>query len=168
MLDVVGEFRGVVSLDLISRPKRGRAYWRDATTPGLYLVVSATGRRAWEAELDDRSERQFLGLYRPDDGMSLRVARSTVKAARKRVSAGLDPWPDPRKRLAPLLEKLREIDALKESRPGIFRFKSKPFLHFHGTVADVRLSDAGFTKLDASTRAGQRALLRVIKEHIDS
>ena len=70
----------------------------------------------------------------------------------------------------PLLGKLRAIDVLKEGQPGIFRWKSKAFLHFHyghdNIEADVRITDAGWTKFDVSRRAGQQALLRAIRKRV--
>ena len=72
------------------------------------------------------------------------------------------------KRLAGLLAELRTLDELREGRPGNFRIGSRPFLHFHyqpdgEIVADIRLSDRGFTPFDVSDEAGQQEVLSVIE-----
>ncbi len=61
------------------------------------------------------------------------------------------------KRLANLLDELREFRELREPRPAEFEFESRPFLHFHygtdGTiVADVRLSNRRFIPFDVSPK----------------
>lgn len=47
------------------------------------------------------------------------------------------------KRLDSLLRKVRELPGLRERSPGVFYWKSRPFLHFHedptGIYADVRI-----------------------------
>ena len=90
-----------------------------------------------------------LGLY-GDGRMSLEDARKAITMPHARES-GLQ-------RLAPMLEQLRKIKALKEARPGIFRFRSKPFLHLHHLVAHVRLSAPEFDSLDHS-RGGRKLML---------
>ncbi len=166
VVDEAGEFSSSTKLAGIKKPKRGRDYWRDALTPGLYFVVSATGRRAWATPLEDKEGWMTLGLY-GDGRMSLEDARKAITMPHARES-GL-------KRLAPMLEQLRKIKALKEARPGIFRFRSKPFLHLHHLVAHVRLSAPEFDSLDHSpgwseinvaTRSGQQTLVCAIKEHV--
>ncbi len=76
-----------------------------------------------------------------------------------------------RKRLARLLNELRALSELREGRPGMFQYGSRPFLHFHyypdGTiVADVRLSKRGFTKFDVSEEAGQQEVLSAIEDYL--
>jgi hypothetical protein len=65
-------------------------------------------------------------------------------------------------RIAPLLEALRELRALREPRPGVFMLRSRPFLHFHdlpeGIVADVRFAHE-FVRMPVGTRAEQADLL---------
>ena len=72
------------------------------------------------------------------------------------------------KRLASLLDELRTLRVLREARPGEFRHGSRPFLHFHyhpdgKIVADVRLSNGGFTPFDVSDEAGQQEVLSMIE-----
>ncbi len=72
------------------------------------------------------------------------------------------------KRLASFLDDLRGLGELREARPGEFRHGSHPFLHFHyhpdgKIVADVRLSNGGFTPFDVSDEAGQQEALLVIE-----
>ncbi len=73
---------------------------------------------------------------------------------RLRRKAGLE-------RIAPLLEELRALSELREGQPGTFFRGSRPFLHFHyhpdgNIVADVRLSDGGFTPFDVSEEGEQQ------------
>lgn len=82
------------------------------------------------------------------------------------------------KRLASLLEELRVIDVMKENRPGIFRLKSKAFLHFHyhpdgNIVAEVRMAGPdfvdigdGWTRFEVWARTGQLALIGAIREYL--
>ena len=71
-------------------------------------------------------------------------------------------------RIAGLLGELRALSELRERRPGNFAIGSRPFLHFHyhpdgKIVADVRLSDGGFTPFDVSDEGGQQEVLSVIE-----
>ena len=63
--------------------------------------------------------------------------------------------PDDLALVAPLLEKLRAIDGLKERTPGSFYFKSKGFLHFHEhegeILADVK-EGGDWVRLSAGKR----------------
>jgi hypothetical protein len=72
-------------------------------------------------------------------------------------------------RIGPLLAELRSRDALRESRPGVFALRSKPFLHFHddpsGVFADVRLA-ASFVRMPVSTASQQADLLERIDEFL--
>ncbi len=72
------------------------------------------------------------------------------------------------KRIATLLEELRLLSELRERRPGTFRRGSRPFLHFHyhpdgKIVADVRLSDCGFTRFDVSEEGEQQELISTVR-----
>ena len=83
------------------------------------------------------------------------------KSPRLRRRAGLE-------RIARLLDELRALGELREGRPGSFRIGSRPFLHFHyhpdgKILADVRLSDDGFTPFDVSEEAGQQEVLSAIE-----
>ncbi len=68
--------------------------------------------------------------------------------------------------LAPLLDSLRERDALNEKSPGVFYLRSRAFLHFHedpaGLFADVRLAGDDFERFEVTSREQQRVLLRKI------
>ncbi len=73
--------------------------------------------------------------------------------------------------LAPLLAELRQIDGLKEPRPGGFSRGSRAFLHFHedptGMYADVRLDAGGdFERLRVTTAAEQARLLRAVRKAV--
>ena len=73
--------------------------------------------------------------------------------------------------LAPLLDALRHLDALKEKRPGVFYLRSRAFLHFHedpaGLFADVRLGD-DFERHEVTTARQRRELLRRIDARLAS
>ena len=71
------------------------------------------------------------------------------------------------KKLATLLTELRSFGALREASPGIFRWKSRAFLHFHyfpdGTlIADARIHGDDFQKFDVTTPTGQAEFLTAI------
>jgi len=70
-------------------------------------------------------------------------------------------------RIAPLLDALREREALREKRPGVFYLKSRAFLHFHddpsGVFADVRFADE-FVRMRVSTPSEQSDLLERIDD----
>jgi len=94
-----------------------------------------------------------------DSGEVVSVAEFKT-SPRLRRKAGL-------KRIATLLEELRALSELREGRPGTFRLGSLPFLHFHyhpdgKIVADVRLSDGGFTHFDVSEEDEQPELISAV------
>jgi hypothetical protein len=68
--------------------------------------------------------------------------------------------------LDPFLNEIRKRSLLREKSPGSFYCKSKGFLHFHedpaGIFADVKLDFVEFTRMRATTKTEQRALLRKI------
>ena len=75
------------------------------------------------------------------------------------------------KRVANLLDELREFNELLEPRPAFFEYESRPFLHFHygddGTIiADVRLSNRRFVPFDVSEEAGQQEVLKSIGRYL--
>lgn len=74
-------------------------------------------------------------------------------------------------RIATLLDALRKIPQLRETRPGIFHLKSRAFLHFHddpsGIFADVRLTD-DFVRLPVTTRAQQTVLLKKVRHYLST
>jgi len=68
--------------------------------------------------------------------------------------------------LADLVDALRAVDGLTETRPGAFSRGSKAFLHFHedptGYYADVRF-DADFERVRVTTKREQAALVRRVR-----
>ncbi len=69
-------------------------------------------------------------------------------------------------RLEPLLERLREVEGLRERKRGIFYRGSQAFLHFHedpaGVFADLKL-DGAFQRLRASSARERQELLRRVR-----
>ncbi len=60
--------------------------------------------------------------------------------------------------LEPLLEELRLLNGLRETRRGVFYIKSRAFLHFHedpaGFFCDIRLDpSAGFERFPVNIEA---------------
>ena len=75
------------------------------------------------------------------------------------------------KKLSALLTELRSLEALSETGPGNFRWKSRAFLHFHylpdGTlVADARVQAGDWAKFDVTVRTGQKQLVDAIHRAI--
>jgi hypothetical protein len=74
--------------------------------------------------------------------------------------------PDTLAELDSLLRKIRAHPALAERTPGCFYRKSKAYLHFHedpsGIYADIKLGDAGFTRVKVTTATEQARLLSLI------
>ena len=79
--------------------------------------------------------------------------------------------PDTLDRISALLAELRERQALREVRPGVFALKSRAFLHFHddpsGIFADIRLAET-FVRLPVTSRTQQLELLDRIDESLSS
>ena len=73
--------------------------------------------------------------------------------------------------LAPVLETLRERDALIERTPASFYLRSKAFVHFHedaaGIFADLKEDLVTFTRYRVSTRSEQRAFLGRVDRCLD-
>jgi len=75
------------------------------------------------------------------------------------------------KKLRALLNELLETDALDEKSPGVFRWKSRAFLHFHylldgSFVADARIGGDDFHKFDVTTPPGQAVFLAALRDTI--
>jgi hypothetical protein len=73
--------------------------------------------------------------------------------------------------LLPPLRQLRELKALRETRPGVFTVKGSAFIHFHveaGTlVADLKkASGSGFDRYPVDTPPSQRKLVDDAKRRI--
>ena len=68
--------------------------------------------------------------------------------------------------ITPQLAQIRAL-SLKERSPGVFYFKSKPFLHFHedpsGIYADVRV-DVEWERFAVADAAEWRKLLKRIND----
>ena len=164
-IDEAGTFDSASQLDNLKKPRKGRQYWRDSLTPGLYFVISATGRRAWQTPLEDEEKWLTLGLY-GEGGLALKQARKEISKPHARES-GL-------KRLGPVLKQLRNMQVISEVKPGVYRCRSKPFLHFHHLTAHVRLDSpkfqathrTGWFELDVSTTDAQATLVQAIKRHV--
>ena len=65
--------------------------------------------------------------------------------------------------LEPVLDALRECDALNEKSPASFYLRSKAFVHFHedaaGLFADLKEDLVSFTRYRVSTATEQREFL---------
>lgn len=76
--------------------------------------------------------------------------------------------PDALAALAPVLQELRALAAIKERATGTFYRKSKAFLHFHedpaGLFADVRLdADGDFERLRVSTAPERKRFMALVR-----
>ena len=70
-------------------------------------------------------------------------------------------------RLEPLLKDIRKRESLKEKSRGTFYHVGRAFLHFHEHgvdqfFADIRLAGDDFDRLEVSTSAQRKMLLRLI------
>ncbi len=69
--------------------------------------------------------------------------------------------------IEPVLRELRELEGVRERKPGIFYRKSQALLHFHedpaGIFADVRTSSE-WLRLPVNTASERRHLVRVVQE----
>ena len=69
------------------------------------------------------------------------------------------------------MTELRTIEALREVKPGIFQWRSRPFLHFHylpdgALAADVRLGSDSWQKFDVTNEAGRARLIAAIRQAV--
>ncbi len=68
--------------------------------------------------------------------------------------------------LEPLLVRVRQLEPLRERKPGTFYRRSDAFLHFHedpaGLFADVKI-DGQFQRFRVSDRAEQDALVALVE-----
>jgi hypothetical protein len=75
-------------------------------------------------------------------------------------------------KIMPLLVELRKRAALREKAAGVFCLKSKAYLHFHddpaGIFADVKLDLKTYSRIRATTKPEQKALLRRIDKSLAS
>ncbi len=69
--------------------------------------------------------------------------------------------------IAPLLQRLRQIDSLVERTPGSFYRKSKAYLHFHedpaGIFADIKLDGINFERFRVTTKREQTEFLKRLR-----
>jgi len=70
--------------------------------------------------------------------------------------------------LEPLLARLRAFATLRERKPGTFYRGGSAFLHFHedpaGIFADVKIANAGFTRVSVATADQQAKLLEMVRK----
>jgi len=74
--------------------------------------------------------------------------------------------------LEPVLGEVRALPGLTEKKRGIFYRKSQAFLHFHedaeGLFADVKLGNAGYTRLRVTTAAERKRFLAATRKALAS
>jgi hypothetical protein len=75
--------------------------------------------------------------------------------------------------LEPLLVRLRQVAALRESPRGVFYLKSKAFLHFHedpaGLFADLRApGQSDFDRMQVDGAEGAQALMSRVEAALAS
>lgn len=80
--------------------------------------------------------------------------------------------PEALDQLAPLLERLRALDGLREPKRGVFYRKARAFLHFHedpaGLFADIRdAAGRDFERIEVTTAAGQAQLIEMARRLLD-
>jgi hypothetical protein len=70
-------------------------------------------------------------------------------------------------RLEPMLADLRAVPGLVERSRGVFYRRSRAFLHFHqdeaGFFADVRFDGDDFERIDVTSRAAQRTVVKRVR-----
>jgi hypothetical protein len=73
-------------------------------------------------------------------------------------------------RIGALLDKIRNVEVLKEKTPGVFYWRSRAFLHFHedegSLYADVRLDGPDFDRFCLDRSTDQNRLLRAIQRQV--
>ena len=74
--------------------------------------------------------------------------------------------PDALDTLEPLLQQLRQVDALREKSRGVFYRGSKAWLHFHedpaGLFADVRVGEH-FERFPVNTSAERKRVVGLVR-----
>ncbi len=69
--------------------------------------------------------------------------------------------------IEPMLVELRQLEGIRERKPGVFYRKSSAFVHFHedpdGIFVDVR-RDREWLRLPVNTSSQRRQLVRLVKE----
>ena len=69
--------------------------------------------------------------------------------------------------IEPMLIELRQLEGVRERKPGIFYRKASAFIHFHedpaGLFADVR-GEREWVRLPVNTFSERRELIRVVGE----
>ena len=71
---------------ILSKPGR----YRDPDTRGLYLQVGRTGTKSWLLRYELNGRERFHGLGSCED-FTLKEARERARAARQKISDGIDP-----------------------------------------------------------------------------
>jgi hypothetical protein len=69
--------------------------------------------------------------------------------------------------IQPVLLELRQLEGIREKKPGLFYRKSSAFIHFHedpaGIFADVS-RDREWLRLPVNTASERRQFVRLVKE----
>jgi hypothetical protein len=69
--------------------------------------------------------------------------------------------------IQPMLTEIRQLERLREPKPGVFYQKSSAFIHFHedpaGLFADVR-RDREWLRLPVNTVSERRQLVRLVRK----
>jgi hypothetical protein len=73
-------------------------------------------------------------------------------------------------RLSPLLQEIRDIEALSERSRGVFYLRSRAFLHFHedpaGLFADLRSANGDFERFQVDADAPARSIVDLVRRRV--
>jgi hypothetical protein len=73
--------------------------------------------------------------------------------------------------IEPMLVQLRQLEGIRERKPGVFYRKSSAFIHFHedpaGIFVDLR-KDREWLRLPVTTSSQRRQFVRLIQEILGS
>ena len=73
--------------------------------------------------------------------------------------------------MQPMLILLRQLESIRERKPGVFYQKSSAFIHFHedpaGIFADVR-KDGEWLRLPVNTSPERRRFVQLVREILAS
>jgi hypothetical protein len=73
--------------------------------------------------------------------------------------------------IEPMLIELRQLEGIRERKPGVFYKKSSAFIHFHedpaGIFVDMR-RDSEWLRLPVNTSSERRQLVRLVGEILGS
>ncbi|MCR9279058.1 MAG: integrase arm-type DNA-binding domain-containing protein [Pseudomonadaceae bacterium] len=94
MPTVLGRFKTDAKLRKLQPPRKGKVYYKDEGSSGLYLSVSSRSLFAWELQLRGAGMRTIGYYHGSGEAMGLSQAREAAEEVRRRVKAGLAPYPD--------------------------------------------------------------------------